>query len=42
MAVYRGKYILKGLKEITPEMEKDLDLAYDICMSYKDGFPCEM
>ncbi|MCL2296563.1 MAG: YkgJ family cysteine cluster protein [Methanomassiliicoccaceae archaeon] len=42
MAVYRGKYILQGLKEITPEMEKDLDLAYDICMSYKDGFPCEM
>ncbi len=23
-------------------MEKDLDLAYEICMSYKDGFPCEM
>ncbi|MDR2698127.1 MAG: YkgJ family cysteine cluster protein [Candidatus Methanoplasma sp.] len=42
MAVYRGKYILKGLKEITPEMEKDLDLAYDICTSYKDEFPCEM
>ena len=42
MAVYRGKYVLRGLREITPEMEKDLDLAYGICMSYKDGFPCEM
>jgi len=42
MAVYRKKYILPGLREITPEMEKDLDLAYDICMSYKDNFPCEM
>ena len=42
MAVYKGKYVLQGLKEITPEMEKDLDLAYSICMSYKDGFPCEM
>jgi len=42
MAVYRGKYVLQGLKEITPEMEKNLDLAYSICMSYKGGFPCEM
>ena len=42
MAVYRRKYVLQGLKEISPEMEKDLDLAYDICISYKDGFPCEM
>jgi Fe-S-cluster containining protein len=42
MAVYRGKYILQGLKEISPEMEKDLDLAYEICISYKDDFPCEM
>jgi Fe-S-cluster containining protein len=42
MAVYRKKYILPGLKEITPEMEKDLDLAYEICMSYKEDFPCEM
>jgi Fe-S-cluster containining protein len=23
-------------------MEKELDIAYDICMSYKDVFPCEM
>ena len=23
-------------------MKKDLDLSYDICMSYKDEFPCEM
>ncbi|MCL2333549.1 MAG: YkgJ family cysteine cluster protein [Candidatus Methanoplasma sp.] len=42
MAVYRGKYVLQGLKEITPEMKKDLDLAYEICMSYNDNFPCEM
>jgi len=42
MAVYRGKYVLRGLKEISPEMERDLDLAYGICMSYKDDFPCEM
>jgi Fe-S-cluster containining protein len=42
MAVYRGKYILQGLKEITPEMEKDLNLAYDICIKYKENFPCEM
>ena len=42
MAVYKGKYVLQGLKEITPEMEKDLDLAYGICMSYRGEFPCEM
>ncbi|MCL2317625.1 MAG: YkgJ family cysteine cluster protein [Methanomassiliicoccaceae archaeon] len=42
MAVYKGKYILPGLKEISPEMEKDLDRAYEICMSYRDSFPCEM
>lgn len=42
MAVYRGKYILEGLNKITPEMEKDLDMAYRICMSYRDDFPCEM
>ncbi|MDR2845675.1 MAG: YkgJ family cysteine cluster protein [Candidatus Methanoplasma sp.] len=42
MALYRGKYVLQGLGKISPEMEKDLDLAYDVCMSYKDGFPCEM
>ncbi|MCL2148091.1 MAG: YkgJ family cysteine cluster protein [Methanomassiliicoccaceae archaeon] len=42
MAVYRGKYILQGLREITPEMEGDLDLAYGICMGYKAAFPCEM
>ncbi|MCL1811570.1 MAG: YkgJ family cysteine cluster protein [Methanomassiliicoccaceae archaeon] len=42
MAAYRGKYILQGLKEISPEMEKDLDIAYDICMAYKKDFPCEM
>lgn len=42
MAVYRGKYILQGLGTITPQMEHNLDVAYEICMSYKDGFPCEM
>ncbi len=42
MAVYRGKYILEGLDEITPEMEHNLDIAYEICLSYKDNFPCEM
>ena len=42
MAIYRGKYILEGLGTITPQMEHNLDIAYDICMSYKDKFPCEM
>ncbi len=42
MAVYKGKYILEGLQEITPDMEHDLDIAYEICMSYRDDFPCEM
>ncbi len=42
MAVYRGKYILQGLGQITPEMEHNLDIAYDICMSFKQDFPCEM
>ncbi len=42
MAVYRGKYILDGLNSISPEMEHNLDLAYDICMSYRGMFPCEM
>ncbi len=42
MAVYRGKYILEGLDEITPNMEHNLDIAYEICLSYKDNFPCEM
>lgn len=42
MAVYRGKYELEGLARITPEMEKDLDLAYDLCMSLRNEFPCEM
>ncbi len=42
MAKYRGKYILDGLGTISPEMEKDLDLAYEICMSYKVDFPCHM
>ncbi|MBO4798253.1 MAG: YkgJ family cysteine cluster protein, partial [Candidatus Methanomethylophilaceae archaeon] len=42
MAVYRGKYILDGLGTISPEMEKNLDIAYEICMSYRPQFPCEM
>ncbi len=42
MAVYREKYILYGLDSISPEMEHNLDLAYDICMSYRGAFPCEM
>lgn len=41
MVLYRGKYDLRGLDSITPEMVKDLDLAYEICMSYRD-VPCEM
>ncbi len=42
MALYRGKYILEGLDEIPPSMEKDLDLAYDICLHLKETSPCEM
>ena len=42
MVLYRGKYDLRGLASISPEMEEDLDQAYDICMSYRDSFPCEM
>ncbi len=42
MAVYRGKYILEGLATISPEMEKDLDMAYDICLDLKNSSPCEM
>ncbi len=42
MAMYRDKYVLAGLGTISPKMEHNLDIAYDICMSYKDGFPCEM
>ena len=41
LVLYRGKYDLRGLDSLTPEMEKDLDLAYEICMSYRD-IPCEM
>ena len=42
MAIYRGKYILQGLDSIPPEMERDLDLAYDLCKELKDTSPCEM
>lgn len=41
MAVYRGRYILQGLPEISDEMEKDLDLAYDICRHYHSSLPCQ-
>lgn len=42
MAIYRGKYDLEGLASISQEMERDLDLAYDLCMSLRNGLPCEM
>jgi uncharacterized protein len=42
MAKYRGKYILEGLGAISSDMERDLDIAYEICMSYKADFPCEL
>ncbi|MBR1973365.1 MAG: YkgJ family cysteine cluster protein [Candidatus Methanomethylophilaceae archaeon] len=42
MATYRGRYDLQGLGTITPEMEHNLDIAYEICMSYRPEFPCEM
>ena len=42
MALYRGKYDLRGLDHISPKMEHNLDVAYDICMSYRKDFPCEM
>jgi len=41
-AIYRGKYILQGLDKITPEMEVDLDKAYEICIGYKNEIPCEL
>lgn len=42
MVLYRGKYILEGLDEIPPQMERDLDLAYEACLSLKEKYPCEM
>ncbi len=42
MAKYRGKYILEGLDKISPDMERDLDLAYAVCTSYRNESPCEM
>lgn len=42
MAIYRGKYELEGLATISPEMEKDLDIAYELCQSLRDQLPCEM
>ncbi len=41
MAVYRGRYVLQGLGKISPEMEKDLDLAYELCEDLQNEFPCE-
>lgn len=40
MARYRGKYILEGLDEIPDGMMRDLDLAYDVCMSMRDAGEC--
>lgn len=42
MVLYRNKYILDGLDMIPPEMGKDLDLAYDICLRLKDNSSCQM
>jgi len=42
MAKYREKYILEGLDEIPDDMLANLDLAYAICKSMHDSFPCEM
>ena len=42
MAIYRGKYILEGLDTISPEMEADLDLAYELCSELKASSPCGM
>ena len=42
MAVYRGKYVLQGLGTIDAAMEHNLDIAYEICTSYRPDFPCEM
>lgn len=42
MAIYRDRYILDGLDEISPDMLRDLDIAYDLCQTLKDTSPCEM
>lgn len=42
MALYRGKYVLEGLREIPPDMLRDLDMAYDLCLELKNTSPCEM
>lgn len=40
--LYRNKYILEGLETIPSDMERDLDIAYNICLELKEGHPCEM
>jgi len=42
MVKYKGKYILEGLDSIPPEMEADLELAFEICERYEGRFECEM
>lgn len=42
MVLYREKYVLKGLKQITPSMRHNLDIAYNLCVSYKYEFHCKM
>ena len=42
MALYRDKYILDGIDVIPPEMLRDLDLAYEVCLELKKSHPCEM
>lgn len=42
MAIYRDRYILDGLDEISSDMLRDLDIAYDLCQTLKDTSPCEM
>ncbi|MCL2608083.1 MAG: YkgJ family cysteine cluster protein [Methanomassiliicoccaceae archaeon] len=42
MAVYRDKYILEGLDSIDENMQKDLDLAYDVCKHMHDSYECTM
>lgn len=40
MVLYRGKYDLEGLANISPQMEKDLDKAYHICETLRKELSC--
>lgn len=42
MVLYRDKYILDGLDVIPPDMMRDLDLAYDVCVRLRDRSSCQM